>query len=231
MNHETGEALEGSRDTDRRRHFNQNPFCCVNVDLEFPGLVDRRVQQSQEALSQSSQHVGCRRRHAMPATTRLSAPPQRVGSSDLVCDIWPGVTDVPVHLPHDANMFIAVEERIFFFALDAIAASTSMGCLVSLETCVRKHNDQSLAVLVGGSDRYVLFRNELRKRGGRERLRACGIMRHVSEWTPSAKKKKNSKTCVRAYILPRARKSGKDEAQQSQRRGYHQSWSGPMREI
>ena len=46
-------------------------------------------------------------------------------------NVWPGVADVSIHFPHDANMFIAVEKRVFLVSDDA--ASTAMGGLVCLQ--------------------------------------------------------------------------------------------------
>lgn len=50
LNHQTGEPLEGSRDTDGGVHFDQNSFGGVNENLQSPGLVDGRVEEGQEAL-------------------------------------------------------------------------------------------------------------------------------------------------------------------------------------
>ena len=46
MNHETGESLEGTRDADRRTDFDEDALGGVDVDLEFTGLVDGRVEES-----------------------------------------------------------------------------------------------------------------------------------------------------------------------------------------
>jgi len=50
LNHQTGEPLESSGNTDGGVHFNQNPFGGVNVNLQSSGLVDGRVKEGQEAL-------------------------------------------------------------------------------------------------------------------------------------------------------------------------------------
>jgi hypothetical protein len=50
LNHQTGEALEGTRDADGRADFDQDTLCCVNVDLEFAGLVERRVEEGEKTL-------------------------------------------------------------------------------------------------------------------------------------------------------------------------------------
>lgn len=53
LNHQTGEPLEGSGDTDGGVHFDQNPFGGVNENLQSSGLVDGRVEEGQEALQQN----------------------------------------------------------------------------------------------------------------------------------------------------------------------------------
>ena len=88
--------------------------------------------------------------------------------SNLVGDIRASVTDVSVHLPHDANVFIAVEERVLFLSLHAQAARAAMGRLVCLEAGIGEHNNESLGVLVGRWDGHVLLCNELRERRRRE---------------------------------------------------------------
>jgi hypothetical protein len=50
LNHEASETLEGSRYTDSRADFDENAFGGVNVDLEFAGFVDWRVEESKKAL-------------------------------------------------------------------------------------------------------------------------------------------------------------------------------------
>lgn len=51
-------------------------------------------------------------------------------------DVGASVADVPVHLAHDANVFITVKERVLFFAEDPCAVGPAVRRLVSLETCV-----------------------------------------------------------------------------------------------
>lgn len=50
MHHEACEALESSRYADSWADFNENPFGSVNVDLEFAGFVDGRVEEGEKAL-------------------------------------------------------------------------------------------------------------------------------------------------------------------------------------
>lgn len=55
LNHETSEALEGTRDSDGRRNFDKDTVGGVDVDLQLAGLVDGRVEQSQETLVKLAQ--------------------------------------------------------------------------------------------------------------------------------------------------------------------------------
>jgi hypothetical protein len=50
LNHQTGEALEGTRDSDGGRDLDQDTLGRANVYLQFAGLVDGRVKQGEEAL-------------------------------------------------------------------------------------------------------------------------------------------------------------------------------------
>lgn len=50
LHHQTGEALECSGNPDRRADLDQYSLCRVDEDLQFPGLVDRRIKQSEETL-------------------------------------------------------------------------------------------------------------------------------------------------------------------------------------
>lgn len=50
LHHEASKPFEGPRYAYCWTYLDQNSFCCVNVDLQLPGLVDGGVQQSQEAL-------------------------------------------------------------------------------------------------------------------------------------------------------------------------------------
>jgi len=91
--------------------------------------------------------------------------------SYLMCDIGSGITDIAVHLAHDADVFVAVEEGVFLIAL--ARSTTAMGGLVRLETGIGEDDDEALAVLVGGGDGDVLFGNELREFGRGQRLGSC----------------------------------------------------------
>lgn len=78
-----------------------------------------------------------------------------------MCDVWSCVANVPVHLPHDSNMLVTVEEGVLF-VFDR-AATTIMRGFVRFETCIGEDHDQSLRVFVGGCYGCVLFGHELWK--------------------------------------------------------------------
>lgn len=50
LDHETGEALEGTGDTDRRRDLDQDSLGGLDVNLQPSGLVDGRVEKREETL-------------------------------------------------------------------------------------------------------------------------------------------------------------------------------------
>ena len=90
-----------------------------------------------------------------------------------MCDIGARITDIPVHLAHDSNVLVAVEERVLVLPLDSGTADAAMRCLVGLEAGIRKDNDEPLGVLVGWRNRHVLLGHQLRQRRGRQRLGPC----------------------------------------------------------
>lgn len=73
-------------------------------------------------------------------------------------DIWARVANVPVHLAHDAYVLVAIKKRVLF-VLDSSTPAT-MGSSICLQTCIRQHHYQALSVLVVGSDRDVLLRDQ-----------------------------------------------------------------------
>jgi hypothetical protein len=81
-------------------------------------------------------------------------------SSNLVSDIWSGIADIAIHLPHDANMFVRIEETILLLSLPTWSIATETG-LVGLETGIGEDNDQALRVFIGGRDRNVLLSRQL----------------------------------------------------------------------
>lgn len=47
LDHETREALKGSRNSDRGRNLDQDAFGGVDVDLKLACLVDGRIEEGQ----------------------------------------------------------------------------------------------------------------------------------------------------------------------------------------
>jgi hypothetical protein len=100
LNHETGESFEGTRDTDCRTDFDEDAFGSVDVDFEFTSLVDRRVEKSKKTLVW------------LAAITMLTHK-----LSNLVGDIRSCVTDIAIHLAHDTDVLVTVQQRIFLLSL------------------------------------------------------------------------------------------------------------------
>ena len=80
-----------------------------------------------------------------------------------MCDVGSCFGDVAVHLAHDADVLVTVEERVFFLALDAHVTGPRVRRLVGLERCMRQNDNQALRVLVGGRDGDMLLGDQLRK--------------------------------------------------------------------
>lgn len=50
LDHQPGKSLESTRNANAGVHFNQDTLGGVNEDLQFPGLVDGRVEESEKTL-------------------------------------------------------------------------------------------------------------------------------------------------------------------------------------
>lgn len=92
--------------------------------------------------------------------------------SNLVGNIRSSITDIAVHLAHDTNVFIGVEQGVFLLSLGTRSVSTIDG-LVSLETGIGQDDNQALGVLVGRGNWSMLLCDELWKVWRRERLGSC----------------------------------------------------------
>ena len=92
-------------------------------------------------------------------------------------DIRPRFTDISVHLPHDTNVLVAVEQRVL--VLTTIPGSSTMRGTVGFQAGVGEDHDQTLGVFVVGCDRDVLLSNELGELGRRTGLGPCVGKRHV----------------------------------------------------
>jgi len=95
--------------------------------------------------------------------------------TDLVRDIRSCVAYVAVHLPHDADVLVAVQQCVFLFLDDARSArSRGSGRAVragfeGLQAGVAQHDDEAARVFVLCWDGYVLRCDELRQCWRRER--------------------------------------------------------------
>jgi hypothetical protein len=152
LDHETSKSLECTWDSDGRAYFDQDTFGGVDVDLKLSSLVDRGVEEGKETLQ------------IVSIITMLNR-----NVTNLMGDIWSSVADVAIHLAHDSNVLVTVQERVFLLALSAWSATT-VASLVCLETGIGEDDDQSLSVFVGGRNRNVLFSDKLWKRRWREGL-------------------------------------------------------------
>lgn len=74
-------------------------------------------------------------------------------------DVWSGITNVPVHLPHNPNMLITVQKRVLFVLYHATTAA--MTGPVRFKTGIGENDNQPLCVFVGGRYGSVLFGHEL----------------------------------------------------------------------
>jgi hypothetical protein len=54
LNHETSESFEGTWDANSRTDFDKDSFGGVDVDLQFAGFIDRRVEEGEETLQRVS---------------------------------------------------------------------------------------------------------------------------------------------------------------------------------
>lgn len=50
LHHQTGEALKGTRNAHRRAHLDEHALGRVDVNLQFAGFVDGRVEEGEQAL-------------------------------------------------------------------------------------------------------------------------------------------------------------------------------------
>jgi hypothetical protein len=126
----------------------------VDENLEATGLVDGGVKKSQKTLRWVS---GCSilfQREFCPFSFSGDV------ESYLVSNIRASFADITVHLAHDTNVLIAVQQR----ELLILGATTAAGNrLVGLQTGIGEDHDQTLSVLVMGWNRSMLLSNELRQ--------------------------------------------------------------------
>ena len=51
LDHQSGKAFEGTRDSDGGANLDEDAFGGANVNLKLPSFVDGRVEQGQQALN------------------------------------------------------------------------------------------------------------------------------------------------------------------------------------
>lgn len=86
-----------------------------------------------------------------------------ISAPNLVSDVGSGIADISVHLAHDTDVLVAVEQRVLLVP-DRAHPAGGVRSLVRLEAGIGQHHDESLGVLVVGSDGDMLLRNQLRQR-------------------------------------------------------------------
>jgi hypothetical protein len=108
--HETSKSLECSGNADSWADPDEDVFGGVDVDLKPAGFVDRRVEEGEEAL-------GCHVSRAVAVVVAVAAILRvRAPCTHLMGNVRPRLTNVAAHLPHDANVVVAVEEVVLVFA-------------------------------------------------------------------------------------------------------------------
>lgn len=80
---------------------------------------------------------------------------------NLVGNVRTCVADVSVHFPHDTDVFVAVQQRVFFIPDHTVA--TAVRSFVGFEAGVGKDDDEPLSVFVCGSDGNMLLSDQLGK--------------------------------------------------------------------
>lgn len=78
---------------------------------------------------------------------------------NLVGDVWSGIANVAVHLAHDANVLVAIEQRIFVVPARAQAPAPAVRRLVRLEAGIGEHDDEAFGIFVVRGDCDVLLRD------------------------------------------------------------------------
>lgn len=97
--------------------------------------------------------------------------------SYLVGDIGASFADITIHLAHDADVLIAVQQRELLVL--GAAAATGDG-LVGFQTGIGEHHNQTLGVLVMGRNSHMLLGDQLGELGRRTRLGPCReTVRHL----------------------------------------------------
>ncbi len=119
-------------------------------------------------------------------------------------DIRSGVADVAVHLPHDANVLVAVQQCVFLFLDDARSARSRgsrravRACFECLQAGVAQHDNQTARVFVLCRDGNVLRCDKLRQCWRRERPGSFrGLKLYVRKAVTSASGIETTATVIR----------------------------------
>ena len=100
-----------------------------------------------------------------------------------MCNIGASIADIPVHLTHDANVLVAVQQRVLLVVVLRTAAgagASGVGGFVGLEAGICENDDKALRVFVGGGDGDVLLSDELGEGRRRQGLGPLEEGNHVS---------------------------------------------------
>lgn len=99
----------------------------MNIDLEAAGLVDGGIQKSEKTLEGIS-----------------SQRKEKCGKiPHLVSNVRPRLADITIHLAHDADVLVAVEQRVF---LILGAGAPAMSRPVGLQAGVGENDNQTLGI-------------------------------------------------------------------------------------
>ena len=66
-----------------------------------------------------------------------------------MCDVRAGLAYISVHLAHDPNVLVAVEQRVLVLPLYADTTGATMRSFVGLEARIGEDHDKPLGMFVG----------------------------------------------------------------------------------
>jgi hypothetical protein len=126
----------------------------VDENLKATGLVDGGVEEGEETLEKVL------KKGIIVVKKRSS-----VLSAYLVGNIRTSLADITIHLAHDTNVFVAVQQRILLI----LRPSTARGP-VGLQAGIGENDNQALSIPIVRGDGNSLLRNQLRQLGRGARL-------------------------------------------------------------
>lgn len=77
-------------------------------------------------------------------------------------DVRASITDVSVHLSHNPDVLIAVEERVLVFSLHTHSARAAVRSLVSFKTGIGEHDDKAFGGFISWGNGSMLLGHKLR---------------------------------------------------------------------